>query len=81
MNDAKNPYAGYRYPAEVISHAVWLYFRFYKGFPGCQAKIDHDEKRGDSSFSELRNCRRASLAPGIESGADGRNYNRSLVRP
>lgn len=26
---------------------------FYKGFPGCQAKIDHDEKRGDSSFSEL----------------------------
>jgi len=28
MNDAKNPYAGYRYPAEIISHAVWLYFRF-----------------------------------------------------
>ena len=22
------PYAGYRFPAEVISHAVWLYFRF-----------------------------------------------------
>ena len=21
-------YAGYRYPAEVISYAVWLYFRF-----------------------------------------------------
>jgi putative transposase len=21
-------YAGYRYPAELISHAVWLYFRF-----------------------------------------------------
>lgn len=21
-------YAGYRYPAEIISHAVWLYFRF-----------------------------------------------------
>jgi putative transposase len=21
-------YAGYRLPAEVISHAVWLYFRF-----------------------------------------------------
>jgi len=28
MNDVKNPYAGYRYPAEIISHAVWLYFRF-----------------------------------------------------
>jgi putative transposase len=25
---AKPPCAGYRFPAEVISHAVWLYFRF-----------------------------------------------------
>src|SRR5918993_5080618 len=25
---AESPYAGYRFPAEVISHAVWLYFRF-----------------------------------------------------
>src|SRR3954452_12506220 len=23
-----SPYAGYRFPAEIISHAVWLYFRF-----------------------------------------------------
>src|SRR4028118_738967 len=28
---AKSPYAGYRFPAEVISHAVWLYFRFPLG--------------------------------------------------
>ena len=28
MPGAKSPYAGYRFPAEVISHAVWLYFRF-----------------------------------------------------
>jgi putative transposase len=21
-------YAGYRFPAEIIGHAVWLYFRF-----------------------------------------------------
>ena len=27
MNRATNPYVGYRYPAEIISHAVWLYFR------------------------------------------------------
>jgi putative transposase len=26
--EAKSPYAGYRLPAEVISQAVWLYFRF-----------------------------------------------------
>jgi putative transposase len=24
----KSPYAGYWFPAEVISHVVWLYFRF-----------------------------------------------------
>src|ERR671933_1468957 len=24
----KSPYAGHRFPAEVISHAIWLYFRF-----------------------------------------------------
>ena len=28
MNDTQNPYAGYHYPAEIISNAVWLYFRF-----------------------------------------------------
>jgi transposase-like protein len=22
-------YAGYRFPTEIISHAVWLYFRFF----------------------------------------------------
>ncbi|CAA9267383.1 MAG: Mobile element protein [uncultured Chloroflexia bacterium] len=22
------PYKGFRYPQEIISHAVWLYFRF-----------------------------------------------------
>src|SRR3954469_9856431 len=25
---ARSPYAGYRFPPEVISHAVWLHFRF-----------------------------------------------------
>ena len=25
---AKSPYAGYRFPPEIISHTVWLYFRF-----------------------------------------------------
>jgi putative transposase len=28
---ATSPYAGYRFPAEVISHAIWLYFRFPLG--------------------------------------------------
>ena len=28
---AKSPHAGHRFPAEVIGHAVWLYFRFPLG--------------------------------------------------
>jgi putative transposase len=31
MPAAKSPYAGHRFPPEVISHAVWLYFRFPLG--------------------------------------------------
>ena len=25
---ARSPYAGHRFPPEVISQAIWLYFRF-----------------------------------------------------
>lgn len=32
MNTSTNPYAGHRYPTEIISHAVWLYFRFALSF-------------------------------------------------
>src|ERR687883_750408 len=28
MTRRPNPYAGHRFPPEIISHAVWLYFRF-----------------------------------------------------
>ena len=28
-------YAAYRYPAEIISHTVWLYFRFTLSFRRC----------------------------------------------
>jgi putative transposase len=32
MSKKTDPYAGYRYPAELICHAVWLYFRFTLSF-------------------------------------------------
>ena len=32
MKLSPNPYAGYRYPSEIISHAVWLYHRFCLSF-------------------------------------------------
>src|SRR6202049_2947435 len=28
VNPYKGPYKGHRFPAEIISHCVWLYFRF-----------------------------------------------------
>ena len=28
---ARARYTGYRFPAEIIGHAVWLYFRFPLG--------------------------------------------------
>jgi putative transposase len=32
MNTPKNPYAGHRYPPEIMGHAVWLYHRFCLSF-------------------------------------------------
>lgn len=32
MNQTKSPYHGYRFPPEIISHAVWLYHRFCLSF-------------------------------------------------
>ena len=43
MNDAKSPYSGYRYPAEIIGHAVWLHFRFT---PSCRDVADLLAARG-----------------------------------
>jgi putative transposase len=31
MTSARARYAGYRVPCEIMSHAVWLYFRFPLG--------------------------------------------------
>jgi len=28
MTNSQNPYKGYRFPAEIISHCVWLYYTF-----------------------------------------------------
>ncbi|GHO89465.1 hypothetical protein KSZ_74710 [Dictyobacter formicarum] len=31
-NSSASPYKGYRFPPTVISHCVWLYFRFSLSF-------------------------------------------------
>ncbi len=32
MTNKSNPYRGFRYTAEIIAHAVWLYHRFSLSF-------------------------------------------------
>jgi putative transposase len=32
INTTAPDYKGYRFPPEIISHAVWLYFRFSLSF-------------------------------------------------
>jgi putative transposase len=32
----RSPYRGYRFPTEIIAHAVWLYFRFHFSFRDVQ---------------------------------------------
>jgi putative transposase len=32
MNPPTSPYRGYRFPPQIISHCVWLYFRFSLSF-------------------------------------------------
>ena len=32
MNNDAPSYHGYRFPPEIISHAIWLYHRFYLSF-------------------------------------------------
>ena len=32
MKTTSNPYSGYRYSTEIVSHTVWLYFRFALSF-------------------------------------------------
>ena len=32
----RSPYRGYRFPPQIIAHAVWLYFRFHLSFRDVQ---------------------------------------------
>ena len=36
MNTSTNPYAGHRYPPEIIAHSVWVYHRFCLSFRDVQ---------------------------------------------
>src|SRR3954469_765743 len=82
----RSPYRGYRFPAEIIAHAVWLYFRFHLSFRHVQdllaergIVVSHETIRqwctrfGSTFAAELRRRRvRAGdkLASGRSCGED-----------
>jgi len=52
MNTTSNPYRGYRFPAAVISHCVWLYYRFALSFRDVQELMA--ERGVDVSHETIR---------------------------
>ncbi len=81
-------FAGYRFPAEIISQAVWLYFRFplslrmveeMLAFRGIV--ISHETLRQwDASLTRLSPTRSAADCRGsVTSGTWMRSYSRSTV--
>ena len=65
-SSAKFPYAGYRFPAEVISHAVWLYFRFPLSLRMVEEML---AARGiDVSHETVRQCASSARASPTRSG-------------
>ena len=54
MDGTAPSYRGYRFPAEIISHAVWLYYRFSLSFRDVEDLL---AQRGVTVFYEtIRRC-------------------------
>jgi transposase-like protein len=67
MNTLALPHPGYRFPAEVISHCVWLYFRFL-------LVQSRRSKRGAARFFR-KLLRGLKYAPRVEMTDDLASYN------
>ena len=60
---ARTRYAGYRFPAEIIGHAVWLYFRFPLGLRMVEELL---AARGIIVSHETVRAAKREIMPGIE---------------
>ncbi len=78
MKSPTNPYAGFRYPAEIIGHAVWLYHRFTLSFREVEEIpaergiiVSHETRCCQLIGSEIVSSRNQRLSPcsGRTSGA------------
>jgi putative transposase len=58
-------YRGYRYSAEIISHAVWLYFRFSLSLRDIEELL---AERGVSVTYETVRARSSKLRPSYAAG-------------
>ena len=59
-NTSAPNYKGFRFPPEIISHAVWLYFRFSLSYRDVEELL---AQRGARDRCDLRN--RAAVVPQI----------------
>jgi transposase-like protein len=73
-----NPYKRHRFPAEIISHCVWLYFRF------CLSYRDVEELMAECgiilTYEAVRYwCRKFDKPMPISCGASGPNLETSGI--
>ena len=61
-------YRGYRFPAEIVSHAVWLYYRFAPSFRDVE---DLRAERG--RYGPSRQLPRSSAANTLDASSSGRD--------
>ena len=71
MNKANQLYRGYRFPAEIISHAVWLYHRFCLSFRRCVGPFIEDllaERGIVVSYETIRSWTKCPLREKLSMG-------------
>ena len=69
--NAKTPiYRGYRFPSEIISHAVWLYYRFCLSFRDVEDLLA--ERGVIVSYETIRQWSRKLVRSTHESSGAGR---------
>ena len=49
-------YRGYRFPADIIAHAVWLYFRFSLSFRDLEDLLVQRGGIGEPLSDSFRSC-------------------------
>jgi hypothetical protein len=84
MKRPPDPHYRHRFPAEIISHAVWLYHVFSLSLRDVELILaDRDLMRGDLTCGPLRDQRPRRMAPiqqrGVFSDLPGRPGDPSLA--